>query len=150
MYRLNMWMMPSDKQLDEPNFHCHPNFWKKMQKYGKEYGWQPAGTIKEKDYTSKKEIGDTTGDYEPGMYVTSEKIVGAVDALAWAEALEQLLADKAQIDKILKSNPEISVEGLRHVDESEYLDGMMCITVPYIERFVTFMKQGGFGFAWDD
>ena len=109
-------------------FSCCVSNWEKALKLGEEMGWKPIGTILKKTLNTEKPV---ISDYEPSTW-DYVKIFREEDALSFASALEKSLNKKAKKNK-------------KHdTDENKPLSR------GFLKEFISFLKKGKFGFAYDD
>ena len=152
MFIVEMWGIPRKQEpgdkYDNRCFKCHGNFWDAVSKLGRENGWQPMGTLPSDPDILQKfiEWGSFNPDYEPDDYARS-KLVLAKDANAWAAALEKALNIDAQAKFESEKLPALLRD---EMTEEDFLKANRGISKEHIQDFISFLKKGGFGFAWDD
>lgn len=134
-------------------FSCHGDTWEMLLSMAMANGWQPVGTV---PYDSIKDSPDIEppadvprGNYKVKSYGETEgNAITAVDATAMADALER---GKWELEKA--GSPFFSPGTLLIGDEmnlKQFQQINSAITPEYLDRFISFLRKGGFGFAWDD
>jgi hypothetical protein len=149
MFIVEMYGVPSDP-ANKRFFDCGHRVWESALALGKQYGWKPMGTIPEPSCMEMfVKSGHYNHDYEPIMW-GAEKMVLADDAKAWAEALERAVADSDEKALAEASKPGVPIvsDWMKSEEDFQFVNGGP--SRKKLLEFAEFMKNGGFGFTWDD
>lgn len=119
-----------------PNrFSCPLDVWELLYELGRAFGWRPVGTTYVIAPQSTVE-SPARRNYEPGSS-RDQKLVGEVDAMAWARALEKAMASSHLAAMIEARSLALASNGKVY---DELLPGV-------IDEFIEFAFGGAFEFA---
>lgn len=152
---VEMWGAPAPEKLEDKSknrsFSCHANVWGNFLKLGQDHGWKPAGTLPHPSTMANYiEHGKfDSASYEPEEY-SYAKMVLSKDAAEWANALERALKDTPSVQALGKDEKHQPVLLRDDMTEDELIDANRDTNTRHISEFISFLRKGGFGFAWDD
>jgi hypothetical protein len=118
----------------------HQQAWRVFQALAREYGWEPAGTVRCEGWTGEQADEPS---YEPHSWRC--KRVTRADAAAWARALERalpVLASDETESTPVTIVPSLGVDGQRQARRG--------VSQPLAREFIAFLRRGPFSFLWDD
>jgi len=141
-------MIPWPRNESRGFFGCQWATWDLMLELGQQYGWKPLGTMPDPshlcDWDGK---GGFQTSYESEDFPLVKRVTES-DALAWAQALERCAEAMGDGITTVKGN------GTRVISERYPLEAnchlMYGVKAPFIRRFATFLRGGGFTFLWED